>query len=76
MSFKCPQTESTDGTKILRPQLDVFMRSIGGKGDSWRKSGFHPPSGGGDFGAGVLNMSPGWFQQSHDVSLSVCISGL
>ena len=66
--FKCSQTESTDGTKILRPQLDVFMRSVMANGDSWRKSGFHSPPGGGDFGAGVLNMSPGWFQQSHEVS--------
>jgi hypothetical protein len=38
-------------------------------GDAWRSSGFLPPPGGGEFGAGVLNMSPGWFQQSHEVSL-------
>jgi hypothetical protein len=37
-------------------------------GDSWRRSGFCPSPEGGEFGAGVLNMSPGWFQQSHDVS--------
>jgi hypothetical protein len=35
---------------------------------SWRHSLFNPPLGGGIFGAGVLNMSPGWFQQSQDVS--------
>ena len=72
MNFKRPQTESTDGTKILQPQLDVFMRTAMANRDSWRNSGFRPPPGGGDFGAGVLNMSPGWFQQSHEVTLSVC----
>jgi hypothetical protein len=56
------------GTKILRPRLDTFMRSCMADGDSWRRSGFCPSPEGGEFGAGVLNMSPGWFQQSHDVS--------
>ena len=62
------QTDSTRGTKILRPQLDTFIQSCMVNGDTWRNSGFLPPPGGGEFGAGVLNMSPGWFQQSHEVS--------
>lgn len=36
-------------------------------GSAWRNGGFHPPADGGEFGAGVLNMSPGWFQQSQEV---------
>jgi hypothetical protein len=62
------QMNSAAGTEILRPQLDAFMRSCMANGDSWWNSGFCPPPGGGKFGAGVLNMSPGWFQQSHEVS--------
>ena len=52
------------------------MRSCMADGDTWRNSGFMPPPGGGKFGAGVLNMPPGWFQQSHEVSLIISLSGL
>jgi hypothetical protein len=52
------------------------MRSCMADGDTWRNSGFMPPPGGGEFGAGVLNMPPGWFQQSHEVSLIISLSGL
>jgi hypothetical protein len=64
------QIDLDEGTKILRPQLDLAMRSCSaGMTSSWRNNAFHPPSDGGEFGAGVLNMSPGWFQQLQDVSL-------
>ena len=64
------QIDLDEGTKILRPQLDLAMHSCSaGMTSSWRNNAFHPPSDGGEFGAGVLNMSPGWFQQSQDVSL-------
>ena len=68
------QINLNDGTKIIRPQLDAFMQSCNTDGgSSWHNSGFCPPPGGGEFGARVLNMSPGWFQQSHDVSCFVCL---
>jgi len=64
------QTDLNGGTKLLRPQLDHMMQ-LCGKNDkaSWRNSAFFPPPDGGEFGAGVLNMSPGWFQRLQDVSL-------
>ena len=34
----------------------------------WRLSRFFPPLGGGLFGAGTMDFSPGWFQRLHDVS--------
>lgn len=34
----------------------------------WRLSQFRIPPGGGMFGAGALDFSPGWFQQRHEVS--------
>jgi hypothetical protein len=49
------------------------MHLCAADGDSWRKSGFRPLPGGDLFGAGVLNMSPGWFQQSHEVSLYISL---
>lgn len=53
----------------MRKPLDAFMKSLGKcVAPSWRHHLFNPPSGGGIFGSGVLNMSPGWFQQSQDVS--------
>jgi hypothetical protein len=58
------QIDLNGGTKNLRPQLDSAMRSC--IGSSWRNSAFRPSP---EFGAGVLNMSPGWFQRAHDVSL-------
>ena len=64
------QIDLNGGTKILRPQLDLAMQSCSAdKKPSWHNSAFRPPPDGGEFGAGVLNMSPGWFQQSQDVSL-------
>jgi hypothetical protein len=68
------QIDLDEGTKILRPQLDLAMRSCSASmKPSWRNSAFCPPPDGGEFGAGVLNMSPGWFQQSQDVSLFIII---
>ena len=57
-------------TVALRRPLDSFMTSLNASSatSSWCHSLFNPPSGGGIFGSGVLNMSPGWFQQSQDVS--------
>jgi hypothetical protein len=64
------QTDLNGGTKILRPQLDSVMQSFSTANcSSWRHSEFDPPPDGGEFGAGVLNMSPGWFQRLQDVSL-------
>lgn len=64
------QTDLDEGTKILRPRLDLAIRSYNASvTSSWRNSAFHPPPDGGEFGAGVLNMSPGWFQRLQDVSL-------
>ena len=68
------QMDLDEGTKILRPQLNLAMRSCSASiTSSWRNSAFCPPPDGGEFGAGVLNMSPGWFQQSQDVSLFIII---
>lgn len=39
------------------------------KAQVWRMDNFRPPPGGGDFGAGCLNFSPGWFQQGHEVQI-------
>ena len=64
------QTDLNSGTKILWPQLDSVMQSYAtANKPSWRHSAFNPPANGGEFGAGVLNMSPGWFQLLQDVSL-------
>ncbi|KIM71853.1 hypothetical protein PILCRDRAFT_16668 [Piloderma croceum F 1598] len=42
-----------EGTKILRPQLDLAIRSYNASVTScWRNSAFHPPPDGGEFGAG------------------------
>ena len=60
------------GVKAIRPCLDDMIKSVGVDGTSWRNSGFCPPPGGGEFGAGVVNLSPGWFQQSHEVSTVFC----
>lgn len=62
------QEDLNKGTTALRQPLDTFMKSIDSDTTVWRHSLFDPPPEGGLFGAGVLNMSPGWFQQSHDVS--------
>ena len=58
------QVDLNDGTKILRPQLDLAIQSSGNADAklSWCNSAFFPLPNGGEFGAGVLNMSPGWFQ--------------
>jgi hypothetical protein len=64
------QNDLNAATLTVRHPLDSFMNSSRKKGSaSWRHSLFNPPSNGGIFGAGVLNMSPGWFQQSQDVRL-------
>ena len=67
------QNDLGGATVTVRCPLDLFIKSLGrdSKTASWRHSLFHPPSGGGVFGAGVLNMSPGWFQQSQDVGFVV-----
>jgi hypothetical protein len=63
------QNDLNAATLTVRRPLDSFMKSPRQtKSASWRHSLFNPPLGGGIFGAGVLNMSPGWFQQSQDVS--------
>ncbi|KAF7984919.1 hypothetical protein HWV62_9819, partial [Athelia sp. TMB] len=36
------------------------------KGTTWRHANYHAPADGGLFGAGTLNLSPGWFQQGHE----------
>lgn len=63
------QGDLNTATIALRKPLDSFMKSLDANTTVWRHSLFDPPPGGGLFGAGVLNFSPGWFQQSHDVSL-------
>lgn len=40
------------------------------KAPTWRCDNFRPPAGDGVFGAGCLNLSPGWFQQGHEVDIS------
>ena len=68
------QTDLNGGTKILRPQLDSVMQSFSTTDStSWRRSKFDPPPDGGEFGAGVLDMSPGWFQRLQDVSLLLTV---
>jgi hypothetical protein len=63
------QNDLNAATVTVRRPLDSFMKSSRRtESASWRHSLFNPPSGGGIFGAGILNMSPGWFQQSQDVS--------
>ena len=63
------QNDLNAATVTVRCPLDSFMKSPRRtESASWRHSLFNPPLGGGIFGAGVLNMSPGWFQQSQDVS--------
>jgi hypothetical protein len=62
------QGDLNTATVALRRPLDSFMKSVDADTTVWRHSLFDPPPGGGLFGAGVLNFSPGWFQQSHDVS--------
>ncbi len=57
------------GTSHLRPDLNRAMNALGTVSASWRNSGFSAPPGGGRFGVGVLNFSPGWFQRLHDVRL-------
>src|SRR5882762_5279963 len=71
-----PQSDLSAATVAVRRPLDSFMKSLhrNSKTPSWRHSLFDPPSGGGIFGAGVLNMSPGWFQQSQDVSFITDLS--
>jgi hypothetical protein len=65
------QNDLNAATVSVRHPLDSFITSLSKKeSTSWRHTLFEPPSGGGVFGAGVLNMSPGWFQQSQDVSTS------
>ena len=64
------QNDLNAATLTVRHPLDSFMNSSRKKGSaSWRHSLFNPLSNRGVFGAGVLNMSPGWFQQSQDVRL-------
>jgi len=53
-------------TILLRSDLDQSMKSFAGS-TSWRNDSFFPPSGGGIFGAGSLNYSPGWFQRLQEV---------
>ena len=66
------QVDLNEGTKILQPQLDLAIQSSSNADakSSWRNSAFFPPPNGGEFGAGVLNMSPGWFQLLQDVNSS------
>lgn len=58
------------GAKILRPDLDKHMDTLDKAPGTWRNVGFSAPPGGGLFGQGVLNFSPGWFQRLRDVSLN------
>jgi hypothetical protein len=63
------------GTTNVRPQLDSMIVSLAiGQPAPWRNSQFRPPPDGGQFGAGVLNFAPGWFQRSQDVSVSILCS--
>jgi hypothetical protein len=54
---------NTAVTKLQRP----LAKSILSSSASWRQSHFKPPTVGGHFGAGTLDLSPGWFQQSKEV---------
>jgi hypothetical protein len=73
------QEEANESIKVLSPLLEQSFRSAKskatkkkGKKASWRGSGFqklvHFP----EFQAGVVNLSPGWFQVAHEVSPDGC----
>jgi len=47
----------------------IKLLDVSTKEAAWRSSHFLCPSGGGEFGARFLDMSRGWFQQSHEVCL-------
>lgn len=68
-SLIVPQDNLNSATVALRQPLNSFMNSLDADTTTvWRHSLFDTPPEGGLFGAGVLNMSPGWFQQAKDVS--------
>jgi hypothetical protein len=57
------------GTISLRKPLNDMINSLNDdEGTGWRNTLFCTPPDGGRFGAGVLNMSPAWFQRTHEVS--------
>jgi hypothetical protein len=58
------------GATILRPDLDKQMKALEAAPPTWRNTGFSAPPGGGHFGAGAVNFSPGWFQRLRDVRLN------
>jgi len=59
------QNELNCATKDIRKPLDSMMSSSNSSTNpGWRNSHFHP---GPCFGSGTLNMSPAWFQNSHEV---------
>jgi len=78
------QDELNHGTIKLRKPLDQMMARLernncsrsGTSSAPWRLSRFLPPPGGGLFGAGSLDFSPGWFQRLHDVSPYLDLRGI
>lgn len=61
--------------RALRDPICSSVRDVSANGrhGNWRLNNFHPPAGGGEFGSGCLNLSPGWFQQGHEVCLFVAL---
>ena len=58
------------GATILRPDMDRQMKALAAAPRTWRNTGFSAPPGGGRFGEGALDFSPGWFQRLRDVRLN------
>jgi hypothetical protein len=78
------QDELNRGTIKLRKPLDQMMARLERSNCSrsrtssapWRLSRFLLPPGGGLFGAGNLDFSPGWFQRLRDVSPYLDLRGI
>jgi hypothetical protein len=67
--FRTPDSESgfsQDYNLVAASLREPISKST--SQDSWRLTGFNPPEGGGEFGAGVLRFSPGYFMQARNVS--------
>jgi hypothetical protein len=78
------QDELNSGIIRLRKPLNQMMARLARSSSSrsgtssapWRLSRFLPPLGGGRFGAGNLDFSPGWFQRLRDVSPYLDLRGI
>lgn len=63
------QIEFNNTVMALKGPLEASLPQEGlCKRPTWRQDHYQIPPNGGLFSAGTLNMSPAWFQQSHDMS--------